>query len=538
MSSSASETPAIMPRQTMRGHTGQVHGVVHLPDGRRIITGSSDGSLRLWDLKSGAQIGEEWQDGNNGVRFMALSPNGKTITSGSSDYSVRLWDIETRKVISKWTGHTNVVFTLCWSADGERVASGSWDVDSGKTILTIKTGHKWVWAVIYSPDSSKLATGGDGEVCSKNLGCKDRSSTMLEGHGIGSVDVISLSQNNRFLASVSWDKTARLWNLDTNLPVGPPLKHEDFLHCAALSTDGKVLVTACKNGNAYKWDVHAILKTSGLEDLLPSIPNVPTRKSLMNSNATQHPPIQARRLPQNFFDGVQNGAQSSAVRGTHSRSPAQYPRSTRAFLLERWSSLFRHSPSDADGAIALQQRPRGSIFSRGPPIVEVPTVQDRKALYVARPAQNTQQQTQSHGQGSPTAPPVPGTNTVTPDARPARSRLVRLLAHLVLFLCCASPQHTGGNSHPTQQQPQGQAQTHATSSQTQNQQGQSQGQSQAQASSSQTQPAAPSTSATPTALNAHTTAPAAHSGQPRPLPLRTRFVLFLCCASLPHTDGH
>jgi hypothetical protein len=238
--------------------------------------------------------------------------------------------------------------------------------------------------------------------------------------------------------------------------------------------------------------------------------------------------------------------QSSTARGTRPHSPAQHPRRTRAPLLERFSSLFLHSRSNTDGATQLQRLSRSIFSHHGPHVVEVPTVQDRKvcisflclshrsgliisvqALFVARPAQNTQQQAQSHGQGSSTAPPAPGTNAGTPGVRPANSRLVRLLAHLVLFLCCASPQHTGGNAHPTQQQSHGQAQTHVTSPPTLHQQGQTQ----AQASSSQTQPAAPSTSATPTILGAA-------SVQPHPLPLRTRFILFLCCASLPHADGH
>ncbi|KAG1854875.1 hypothetical protein F4604DRAFT_1258651 [Suillus subluteus] len=90
----------------------------------------------------------------------------------------------------------------------------------------------------------------------------------------------------------------------------------------------------------------------------------------------------------------------------------------------------------------------------------------------------TQQQRQSHGQGSSTKPPVPAVNTAT---RPVHSWIHRLLTHLVLFLCCAPPQHIDDNAQPTQQQ-----------------EGQSQGQVQAQGSSPQTQPAAPSTSATPT----------------------------------------
>jgi len=117
-----------MPK-TIRGHTDWVNGVVHLPDGRCFVTCSWDGSLRLWDLESGKQIGEDWRDDNNAVRSMTLSPDGKTIASGSGggDYNVRLWDVKTRKVIANWTGHTYVVCTLCWSADSERVVSGSWD---------------------------------------------------------------------------------------------------------------------------------------------------------------------------------------------------------------------------------------------------------------------------------------------------------------------------------------------------------------------------------------------------------------------------
>jgi WD40 repeat protein len=240
---------------------------------------------------------------------MALSPNGKIIATGSYN-DMRLWDVKTRKVIAKWTGHTWVVHALCWSANGERVASGSWDgtarvwdVKRGKNILTIKTGHKWANAVIYSPDSSKLATGGDDENAVKIWDAKTGDNlitlkhnvivwslawtsdgkrlisgsygpirifdtatwqqiAILEGHTF-SVTAISLSPNNRLLASASYDKTARLWNLDTNLPVGPPLQHEQDLRSAALSPDAKVLVTVCKN-NAYAWDVHAILEEAGL----------------------------------------------------------------------------------------------------------------------------------------------------------------------------------------------------------------------------------------------------------------------------------
>jgi len=300
-----------------------VAGAVYIPDQRRIITCSSDGSLRLWNLESGVQIGNDWRDDDGGgdridaeVWTIALSPNGKTVASGSRDGKVRLWDVEMKKVVAKWSGHTRRTRSLCWSVDGERVVSGSedgtirvWDVQSGDTVLgPIKTGHWWVCAVIYSPDTTKIATGGGEEnalkiwdaktgnllstikhvsiVCSlawtsdhKKIITGSETSirifdtatwqqiAILEGH-IRYVFSLSLFQNDRLLASASCDGTVRLWNLDTNLPVGPPIQHEEQVRGVAISADGKQLVTACCDNNAYVWDIHTTLKDAGLEDIL------------------------------------------------------------------------------------------------------------------------------------------------------------------------------------------------------------------------------------------------------------------------------
>jgi WD40 repeat protein len=289
------------------------------------MTCSWDGSLRVWDWESDTQIGEDWRDNGakkTGVNSIALSPNGKTVVSGSEDGKVRLWDVKTGKVIQRWTGHSDSVTSVCWNADGDRVVSGStdgtarvWNIKTGETILGIKTGHETVWAVKYSPDDKRIATGGnnknvhaakiwdaktgkliktrdseyDGTVYSlawtSDFGKKliiaswgpirifDTATwkqiAILEGH-TNYVNAISLSRNNRLLASASDDHTARLWNLDTNLPVGPPLQHKDTLECVAFSANEHMLVTGCNDKNAYAWDVYAILKQAGLEYLLPT----------------------------------------------------------------------------------------------------------------------------------------------------------------------------------------------------------------------------------------------------------------------------
>ncbi|KAG1837800.1 hypothetical protein DFJ58DRAFT_815193 [Suillus subalutaceus] len=174
------------------------------------------------------------------------------------------------------------------------------------------------------------------------------------------------------------------------------------------------------------------------------------------NKATRQPgkPKDFRGVPLGFFDDAQDRDHSSTARNTHrhsSRAPSSSLRSPRA-LLDRVMSLFRQSHSHTDEAIELQRRPRQSIFSRrGPHVVEVATVQDRKPLAVA-PQNRKQQQNQTHGQGSSSqhqaaatatsTTPAPGTTTT--GAPTVRSRLLTLLARLVLFLCCAYPPCSNG----------------------------------------------------------------------------------------------
>ncbi|KAG2038666.1 WD40-repeat-containing domain protein [Suillus americanus] len=513
------ETPTIIPYRTMQGHTAQVQGVVHLPDGRRNITCSVDGSLRLWDLEGSAQIGEDWRDEGDkeaGLRKMALSPNSKTLASGSDDGKVKLWNVETGKVIAKWTGHTERVLSVCWSVDGNRVGSGSWDgtarvwnVKNGETILEIKTGHKHVWTMIYSPDSpnqTKIATGGYKEFGVKIWDAKTGELITTLKHNRIVFSLAWTSDGKKLISgsygpigifdTATWDQLAilnghqsyvRAFSLSRN-NLEPPLQHKDKVYSAAFSANEQVLVTGCSDNNVCAWDIHPTLKKAGLEDLQHSS-EVSARKSLKDSGATRRPPIQARRIPPDFFNGVQNDTQFSTARATDPHSPAHRPRRALALsfanlhgLLERLSSFFHHSRSNDDAATELRQRPSRSISSRGPCIVEVATVQDRKPLAVAAPRQVQHTNT---------------TGATAAGATPAQSPPFSWWTHVVLFLCCTSPRQA------TQIQQQQQSQAH--------------GQVQVQA-----QPAAASMSTTP-APPTSTTPPNPATAQSRPLPLRARF---------------
>src|SRR5258708_947383 len=76
------------------GHSGPVTCTSYSPNGRHVVSGSEDNTIRIWDAESGAAVGEPLTGHAEGVSSVAYSPDGRHIVSGSSDNTIRIWDAE------------------------------------------------------------------------------------------------------------------------------------------------------------------------------------------------------------------------------------------------------------------------------------------------------------------------------------------------------------------------------------------------------------------------------------------------------------
>ncbi|KIK37469.1 hypothetical protein CY34DRAFT_43057, partial [Suillus luteus UH-Slu-Lm8-n1] len=260
------------------GHTNSVWGAIHLPDGQRIITCSLDGSLRVWNVKSGKQIEKDWRNGDSPVWSIALSPDGKKVVSGSGNGAVRLWDIDTCKVVKKWKGHTRAVMSFCWSRDGRRVLSGSWDgtarqweVESGETmpepieniLASIETGHEYVFAVVYSPDTTLIATGGrDGPISEEPIECSvkiwDAKSGKLVATLKGHTDIVcclAWTKDGKTLISGSYDASIRTWDTTNWKQTAVLDEHTSHVFAIAISPNDRILASASDDKTARLWNL-------------------------------------------------------------------------------------------------------------------------------------------------------------------------------------------------------------------------------------------------------------------------------------------
>jgi WD40 repeat protein len=154
-------------------NTAAVRSVVVLPDGKRFVSLGFDGRVRLIDLGTGKLIRTmDVAHVPGGAWFGSASPDGKTLATSGGDKMVRLWDVETGKQLKEFSGHTEGVHAIAFSANGRRLISGGydrtlrvWDVVSGEQVQRFDDAHEDVLTCVAAlPDGRVITSGYDKTV--------------------------------------------------------------------------------------------------------------------------------------------------------------------------------------------------------------------------------------------------------------------------------------------------------------------------------------------------------------------------------------
>ncbi len=260
--------------RTLSGHTNRVTELAFSPNSQVLASQSTvnlspgDGSVRLWNVSTGAQIATI---ATSGVGQLAFSPDGTTLAgaSGGNPLNVHLWDasnLTLRRAIS------TVFRVVAFSPDGSRIATAKrnetlyiMDTGSGSQVAAY-TGHTgWVTATAYSANGQLLASAGDDRSIRVWNPQTGQTTRTLTGHTTYP-DFIAFRPDGAILASVgsgvnitrtsrgisvsisNADRFLRLWDLNTGTELTRVNIGNDVLSGVSFSANWGVLVTGSNAG--------------------------------------------------------------------------------------------------------------------------------------------------------------------------------------------------------------------------------------------------------------------------------------------------
>jgi WD40 repeat protein len=236
-------------------------GAVFSPDSRLVATGGVHGTVRLWDVETGAEI-RSFQGHTSLIMNVAFSPDGKRLASASADKTVRIYSLEPKAAILSQDARLLTESDMNWlrirfTADGRNLV-----VNSRRQIgiLNAATGEK---LRTIECDGLRVAVSRDGRLLGcgaprhqvKVIDCNNGKIVRLFSGHTDDVNSVAFSADGRHIASASDDGTVRLWNIPTGEAVRSINAHIGTVFGVAWSPDGRLIASfGGRDAKVKLWD--------------------------------------------------------------------------------------------------------------------------------------------------------------------------------------------------------------------------------------------------------------------------------------------
>jgi WD40 repeat protein len=243
------------------GHEGPVLSVAFAPDGRRIISGGADTTVRLWDVQTGEEI-KRFVGHGRPVIAVAVSSDGKQVLSSDND-TVRLWDVEKGKLLVPLQMLQEMVTAVAFPAEGPRAVSVTstkkrmnlWEVNSARELARIPLDGEVINHVALSADARLAITAGEKSVCVWDLKAQ-KLLHRVQGHEGAAVSV-AFSPDGKLAASSGVDRTIRLWDVERGQQLRILKGAASVVVALAFDRDGERLLSGSSGRRELVFDRHS-----------------------------------------------------------------------------------------------------------------------------------------------------------------------------------------------------------------------------------------------------------------------------------------
>nr|MDJ0596762.1 caspase family protein [Pleurocapsa sp. MO_226.B13] len=254
--------------QSLIGHSDWIRAIAFSPDGKYLVSGSNDRTLRLWDLRT-RQLIRLLEGHKQRVKCIQISEDGTLIISASVDNTLKIWEAETGNCIRtiKTSQHSQTVLNaIAINSDLSAIATGStsrqgtiklWNGQTGEMINAVKAASSGIRSLAMSQDGKILVSGSAGntvKIWHLNSGLDETYRVIPYAH---LSDVLSLAIHKQILVSGGEDRTIKLWNLETAEKQQPHILrgHAGRIWSVAISPDGRKIASASGDYTVKIWDI-------------------------------------------------------------------------------------------------------------------------------------------------------------------------------------------------------------------------------------------------------------------------------------------
>ena len=237
-----------------------VNAVAFAPRGGAVAVASQDRSIYLFDVHTRQPL--VLRGHLDQVIGLAFSADGSRLASGSWDGQIRVWDLERGRAASRVIeGHADAVHAVRFLPDGKLLASAGtdktarlWELSTGKQVRVMRGHEAAIWAMDVSDDGKLLATSGTDKTIRLWRLPSGAAAGVLRGHG-AAIYGLDIGPHGRLLASGSLDKTIRLWRLPSGKPERVMRGHEGEVISVRFSADGGMLASGSRDKTVRLWRV-------------------------------------------------------------------------------------------------------------------------------------------------------------------------------------------------------------------------------------------------------------------------------------------